>query len=105
MKRYRVVLTKQAQDDLRQKLSYIRHWLKNPQAAQSVYDDYRRTILALAEVADTVREPDSGILRARGLKRINFRAHNYFMLFRIRDDRVEIIDIFHGSEDFENKLR
>jgi len=26
-------------------------------------------------------------------------------LFRIRDDRVEIIDIFHGSEDFENKLR
>lgn len=30
---------------------------------------------------------------------------NYFMLFRIRDDRVEITNIFHGSEDFENKLR
>lgn len=52
-----------------------------------------------------MREPDSDKLRERGLKRINFRAHNYFMLFRIRDDRVEIIDIFHGSEDFENKLR
>ena len=105
MKRYRVVLTKQAQDDLRQKLSYIRYRLKNPQAAQSVYDDYRSTVLALTEVADTVRVPDSGKLRERGLKRINFRTHNYFMLFRIRDDRVEIIDIFHGSEDFENKLR
>lgn len=105
MKRYRVVLTKQARDDLRRKLAYIRDHLKNPQAVQGVYDDYRRTAVALAEVAGTVREPDSDKLRERGLKRINFRAHNYFMLFRIRDDRVEIIDIFHGSEDFENKLR
>jgi len=27
------------------------------------------------------------------------------MLFRLRDDRAEITNIFHGSEDFENKLR
>ena len=30
MKRYRVVLTKQARDDLRRKLAYIRDHLKNP---------------------------------------------------------------------------
>ena len=105
MKKHRVVITKQAQADLRGKLAYIRDHLKNPQAVRSVYDDYKLTRKALEEVAETMREPDSGELRKRELKRINFRTHNYFMLFRIRDDRVEITNIFHGSEDFENKLR
>lgn len=105
MKKYKVVLTKQAQADLRGKLVYIRDRLKNPQAVQSVYDDYKLTRKALKKVAETIREPDSKELEKRDLKRVNFRTHNYFMLFRIRDDKVEIINIFHGSEDFENKLR
>ena len=105
MKKFKVVITKQAQADLRGKLAYIRDHLKNPKAAQSVYDDYKLTRSTLEEVADTIREPDSVELKKRDLKRINFRTHNYFMLFRIRDDRVEITNIFHGSEDFENKLR
>ena len=105
MKKYKAVITKQAQEDLRGKLAYIRNHLKNPQAVQSVYNDYKLTRKTLEEVADTIREPDSMELKRRDLKRINFRAHNYFILFRIRDDRVEITNLFHGSEDFENKLR
>ena len=105
MKKYRVVITKQAQTDLRDKLSYIRDHLKNRQAVQSVYDDYKSTRKALELVASTVRESESLKMKQRGLKRINFRTHNYFMLFRVRNDRVEITNIFHGSEDFENKLR
>lgn len=105
MKKYKTVITKQAQADLRGKLAYIRDRLKNPQAVQSVYDDYKLTRIILEEVVDTIHEPDSVKLKKQDLKRINFRTHNYFMLFRIRDDRVEITNIFHGSEDFENKLR
>ena len=105
MKKYRVVITPKAQADLKGKLAYIRDRLKNPQAVQSVYNDYKQTRKALEEMAETIREPDSDELRKRKLKRINFRSHNYFMLFRIRDDRVEITNIFHGTEDFENKLR
>lgn len=91
--------------DLRDKLLYIRDRLKNHQAVQSVYDDYKLTRKTLGDAAETIREPDRNELRKRELKRINFRAHNYFMLFRIRDNRVEITNIFHGSEDFENKLK
>lgn len=105
MKKYKAVITIQAQVDLRGKLAYIRNHLKNPQAVQSVYNDYKLTRNTLEEAADTVREPDSMELKKRELKRINFRTHNYFMLFRIRDDRVEITNIFHSSEDFENKLK
>ena len=105
MKEYKAVITKQAQANLRGKLAYILDRLKNPQAVQSVYNDYKLTRIALEEAADTIREPDSMELKRRDLKRINFRTHNYFMLFRIRNDRVEITNIFHDSEDFENKLR
>lgn len=105
MKKYKAVITKQAQEDLRGKLAYIRNHLKNPQAVQSVYNDYKLTRKTLEELAETIREPDSVELRSREMKRINFRMHNYFMLFRIRNDRVEITNIFHGSEDYENKLR
>lgn len=105
MKKYKIVITKQAQADLRGKLAYICNHLKNPQAVQSVYNDFKLTRNTLEEVADTIREPDNMELKKRDLKRINFRTHNYFMLFRIRDERVEITNIFHGSEDFENKLR
>ena len=105
MKKYRIVITKKAQADLRDKLAYIRDRLNNLRAVQSVYDDYKLTWKALEEVAETIREPDSVELKKRNLKRINFRTHNYFMLFRIRENRVEIINIFHGSEDYGNKLK
>ena len=90
---------------MRGNLAYIRDHLKNPQAVQSVYNDYKLTRKVSEEAAETIREPDSVELKKRDLKRINFRTHNYFMLFRIRDNRVEITNTFHGSEDFENKLR
>lgn len=104
MKTYRVVITKQAQNDLRTKLAYIRNRLKNPQALRNVYEDYRETRKELEQTAGIIHEPESDALRSRNLKRINFRRHNYFMLFRMKDDRVEITNIFHGTEDFENKL-
>ncbi len=50
MKTYRVVVTRQAQNDLREKLGYIRDHLKNPQAVKRVYDDYRQTRKALERV-------------------------------------------------------
>lgn len=105
MKKYRVVATKQAQKDLRQKLAYIRNHLKNPQAVQSVYSDYKETRAALAKNAGSIHEPTSEKMKERDLRRINFRKHNYFMLFRVVENRAEITNIFHGSEDYENKLR
>lgn len=95
---------RRSSEDLRGKLAYIRKKLRNPQAVKNVYADYKLTRKELEEVAGTIHEPDSEVLKLRKLKRINFRSHNYFMLFRLNDDRVEITNIFHDSEDFENKF-
>ena len=104
MKNYRVVVTEEAQKDLRRKLAYIRNKLKNPQAVKNVYEDYKLTRKELEKVAGTIHGPDSEVLKLRKLKRINFRSHNYFMLLRLNGNRAEVTNIFHDSEDFESKM-
>lgn len=51
-----------------------------------------------------IRDPDSEKLKQRGLKRINFVKHNYFFLFRVKGNTVEIAAMFHRLEDYESKL-
>lgn len=55
-------------------------------------------------VAEILNEPENEILKSKGLKRINFRKHDYFMLYHIEGKIVYVTNIFHALEDFENKL-
>ena len=80
-------------------------------ATTSVYEDTVNLLKgldakqSLSKVASTLAEPDSEKLKARGLRRINFKRHNYFLLYYIGlDDIVYITNIFHGLEDYESKL-
>ena len=104
MKRYKVYITGRAFSDLRSRIGYLRNQKKSMQAAQALYDDYRETKTALAKIAGALADSDNEKLRQRGLKRINFLHHNYFMLFRVEKEKVIIVRVFHGLEDYQNKL-
>ncbi len=104
MKKYKVIVTPRARQDIKAYVDYIKNTYKNPQAARSVFEDYVKTRKALSLTAGTIREQDSELLKRRGLKRINFRNHSYFMLFWIDNDIVSITNIYHDLEDFESKL-
>ncbi|MBR1450688.1 MAG: type II toxin-antitoxin system RelE/ParE family toxin [Lachnospiraceae bacterium] len=105
MKMYSIKVTPDAKADLRKYLSYINNKLKNPQAAKNVADDFIKTKDSLKNLAGSLAEPDSEKLKDRGLKRISFMNHDYFLLYRVKGNRVEITNMFHGSEDYESKLR
>ena len=105
MKEYKCLVTEDARKDLRGHLRYIKRTFKNPQAMKNMRDDFAETVTALVTAAGTVQEPDSEELKKRGLKRINLRRHDYFILFRIKDDNAEIMRMFHFLEDYENKMR
>ena len=105
MTRYKIVITKDTVNDLKRYLSYIKYNLKNKHALKNVRDDFDLTSASLSKTAGAIPDPESPKLISRGLKRINFKQHDYFILFRIRDDTVEVVQMFHASEDFENKLR
>lgn len=39
-----------------------------------------------------------------GYRRINFKSHRYFMLYRVEEDKVYVDNIFHELQDYENRL-
>ena len=100
---YRVVVTKDAEEDLDQFIKYLIFEKENMEAAQNVLDDYDATIQTLKIVAGSLKLCENPRLRQLEYRRINFLNHRYFMLYRIEDD-VVIIDIFHELQDYESRM-
>ena len=105
MKSFKVKVNKEAEEDLRRYTKYVKETLGNSQAAKSILVDFRETKRKLTTIAESIVKPENDRLKEKSLKRINFKKHNYFLLFKIVDDIVYITNMFHGSEDYEAKLR
>ena len=105
MRPYKVKVSPNAKGELKDRLAYLVKVKHNKQAATNVMQDYRETRESLSRIAGSIKESDSKKLRERGLKRINFRRHDYFLLFRTDGEIVTVTNIFHFLEDYENKLK
>lgn len=101
---YRVVVTKDAEEDLDQFIKYLIFEKESMEAAQNVLDDYDATIETLKIVAGSLRLCDNPRLRLLEYRRINFLNHRYFMLYRIVDDVVYVDNIFHELQDYESAM-
>ena len=101
---YRVVVTKDAEDDLDRFIEYLIFEKEGMQAAQNVLNDYDATIESLKHVAGSLKLCDNPRLRQLEYRRINFLNHRYFMLYRIVDNVVFVDNIFHELQDYENKM-
>ncbi len=105
MKKYKVRITPDAKEDLRNILAYLKNKYHNQQAVKNVWDDYIQTRKTLERSAGSLQEPESEQLQERGLKRINFLRHSYFMLYEMEEETAVIVKVFHSLEDYENKLK
>lgn len=106
MKLFTVKTTPLLEEKLDRYIGYLLEVKQNPQAAQAVLDDYVKTRESLEKSAAALGDPKDRNLRVRKLKRINFDEHDYFLLFRITgDSTVEIVTMFHDSEDYIRKIK
>ena len=101
---YKVVVTRDAEEDLDNFIKYLITEKKNMQAAENVLNDYDATIESLKHVAGSLKLCDNPKLRQLEYRRINFLNHRYFMLYRIVDQIVFVDNIFHELQDYENKI-
>ena len=101
---YKVVATRDAEEDLERFIKYLIIEKESMQAAESVLNDYDATIESLKHVAGSLKLCDNPILRQLEYRRINFLNHRYFMLYRIEDNVVFVDNIFHELQDYENKM-
>lgn len=76
---FKVVVTKDAENDLERFIRYFLYEKESVQAAENVLNDYDAVIENL--------------------------NHRYFMLYRIVDHVVFVDNIFHELQDYENKMR
>ena len=101
---YRVVVTRDAEEDLERFIQYLLYEKKNAQAARNVLDDYDATIESLKYVAGSLKLCDNPKLCELGYHRINFLNHRYFILYRIVEEFVFVDNIFHELQDYENRM-
>lgn len=101
---YKVVVTRDAEEDLERFIKYLMIEKESMQAAENVLNDYDATIESLKHVAENLKLCDNPRLRQLEYRRINFLNHRYFMLYRIVDHVVFVDNIFHELQDFENKM-
>ncbi len=101
---YKVVVTRDAEEDLDNFIKYLITEKKNMQAAENVVNDYDATIESLKHVAGSLKLCDNPKLRQLEYRRINFLNHRYFMLYRIVDQIVFVDNFFHELQDYENKI-
>lgn len=100
----RVVITKDAEDDLDRFIKYLIFEKESMESAQNVLVDYDATIETLKLVAGSLKLCDNPRLRQLEYRRINFLNHRYFMLYRIVDNVVFVDNIFHELQDYEGKM-
>ena len=101
---YKIVVTKDAEEDLDSYIKYILYEKESIQAARNVLDDFETTKESLKHVAGRLKFCDNPRLKQLGYRRINFLNHRYFMLYRIVENVVFIDNIFHDLQDYENKI-
>ena len=99
---YKVVLMKDAEEDLDRFITYLLLEKKSEQAARNLLNE--ATKISLSNVAGSLKLCDNLKLRELGYRRINFLSHRYFMLYRIENDTVYVDNIFHELQDYENKM-
>lgn len=101
---YKVVVTRDAEEDLERFIKYLIIEKESMQAAENVLNDYDVTIESLKHVAGSLKLCDNLRLRQLEYRRINFLNHRYFMLYRIVDNVVFVDNIFHELQDYENMM-
>ena len=101
---YKVVVTRDAEEDLESFIKYLIFEKESMQAAENVLNDYDATIESLKHVAGSLKLCDNPRLRQLEYRCINFLNHRYFMIYRIVDDVVFVDNIFHELQDYENKM-
>ncbi len=101
---YKIVVTRDAEEDLERFIKYLVIEKESKQAAENVLNDYDATIESLKHVAGSLKLCDNPRLHQLEYRRINFLNHRYFILYRIVDNVVFVDNIFHELQDYENKM-
>ena len=101
---YNLVITDRADELIDASVSYIVNKLKNPQAAVHLLDGISEIYDRLEENPYQFGDAKDDYLKNRGYKEALVSDMQYKIVFRIDDNTVYVVGLFHDLEDYPTKV-
>ena len=100
----KVVLTEQAESDLRSIYEYIAFTLLEPEIAEGQLDRIEKGILSLDEMPERFRLFDKEPWLSRGLRQMPVDQFIVFYIPKTEDKIVHVIRVIYGGRDIDVQI-
>ncbi len=101
---YNLVITEKAIELIDSAIFYILNKLKNPQAAEHLLDSISEIYDRLESNPFQFGDCRDHYLKSRGYKEALLSGMQYILVFRITEQTVYIVGLFHTLEDYPFKV-
>lgn len=104
MKRYRILMTEPAADDLQQIVDYIAKELREPVTARRLAGRIKEAVLSLAGMPDRHAQVTDKHLAAQGIRKLPVENYIVFYVVSEMDKTVTVIRILYGRREWKPLL-
>ncbi len=104
MKKYRVLMTEPAANDLQEVVRYIAGELREPTTAQKLVGKIRDAIMSLAEMPSRHPLVADEVLAAKGIRKLPVENYIVFYVVSEEDKTVTVVRILYGRRNWEHLL-
>lgn len=104
MKRYRILMTEPAADDLQEIARYVSRELREPAIAQRLIGNINEAVMSLTEMPTRYATVADERLAAQGIRKLPVEKYIVFYVVSEQDGTVTVIRILYGRRDWEQLL-
>lgn len=101
---YKLVITERAEELFDECIYYLIDKLKNKQAAEHLLGSVDKIYNRLEENPYQFPECRDKYLKGLGYREAVVTDMNYLIIFKVENDRVYMLGIFHQLENYRNKM-
>ena len=101
---YKLVLTERAEQLLDHLVYYLLYRLKNEQAAGHLLDEIAKVYDRLEDNPYQFTECRDAVLKSKQYREAVITDMNYIVIFKVEDDTVYVLGVFHGLENYRMKI-
>lgn len=101
MKRYRILMSEPAVEDLQQTAEYISKVLREPATARKLVGKIKEAVMSLADMPTRHALVNDECLAAQGIRKMPVENYIVFYMVSERDGTVTIIRILYGRRAWE----
>lgn len=101
---YKLIITERAEELLDGLVRYLLYQIKNEQAARHLLDSAEQVYSRLEENPFQFPKSRNSYLSQLGYREAVFTDMKYLAIFRVEENNVYIVGVFHELEQYQDKL-